>query len=170
MANTTFNGPVRSENGFVAINKDGTSGTITEISTYGGAPVSLADADVTLTNATHSGRVLLVPDGGQDNTYTLPAPVAGSVFRFVYAGGAADATDAIIVTPGNTNFFIGGVTFLDTDANASANSVFSDGNSNSSFQMNVPAGCDVTIIGLDSTNYQIFGTVTSTTAPAFADQ
>ena len=84
---------------------------------------------VTLTNATHSGRVLLVPDGGQDNTYTLPAPIAGSMFRFVYAGGAADATDAIIVTPGNTNFYIGGVTFLDTDGN-----------------------------------------VTSTTAPAFADQ
>jgi len=168
MANTTFNGPVRSENGFVAINKDGTSGTITEISTYGGAPVSLADADVTLTNATHSGRVLLVPDGGQDNTYTLPAPVAGSVFRFVYAGGAADATDAIIVTPGNTNFFIGGVTFLDSDNEVS--SVFSDGNSNSSIQLNVPAGFDVTIIGLNTTNYQIFGTVTSATAPAFADQ
>jgi hypothetical protein len=168
MANTTFSGPVRSEDGFKAISKNATTGAITELSTYGGAPVSLADADVTLTNATHSGRVLLVPNGGQDNTYTLPAPVAGSVFRFVYAGGAADATDAIIVTPGNSNFYIGGVTFLDTDNEIS--SVFSDGNSNSSIQINVPAGFDVTIAGIDSTNYQIFGTVTSATAPAFADQ
>jgi hypothetical protein len=168
MANTTFNGPVRSENGFIAVSKNATTGGITEISTYGGAPVSLADANVTLTNATHSGRVLFVPDGGQDNTYTLPAPVAGSVFRFVYAGGAADATDAIIVTPGNTNFYIGGVTFLDTDNEISA--VFSDGNSNSSIQLNVPAGFDVTIIGLNTTNYQIFGTVTGATAPAFGDQ
>lgn len=168
MANTTFSGPVRSEDGFKAISKNATTGAITELSTYGGAPVSLADADVTLTNATHSGRVLLVPDGGQDNTYTLPAPVAGSVFRFVYAGGAADATDAIIVTPGNSNFYIGGVTFLDTDNAISA--VFSDGNSNSKIQINVPAGFDVTIAGIDSTNYQIFGTVTSATAPAFADQ
>ena len=168
MANTTFNGPVRSENGFIAVSKNETTGGITQISTYGGAPVSLADANVTLTNATHSGRVLLVPDGGQDNTYTLPAPVAGSVFRFVYAGGAADATDAIIVTPGNTNFYIGGVTFLDTDNEISA--VFSDGNSNSSIQLNVPAGFDVTIIGLNTTNYQIFGTVTGATAPAFGDQ
>ena len=168
MANTTFSGPVRSENGFIAVSKNAATGGITEISTYGGAPVSLADANVTLTNATHSGRVLLVPDGGQDNTYTLPAPVAGSVFRFVYAGGAADATDAIIVTPGNTNFYIGGVTFLDTDNEVSA--VFSDGNSNSSIQLNVPAGFDVTIIGLNTTNYQILGTVTSATAPAFADQ
>ena len=82
---------------------------------------------------------------------------------------AADATDAIIVTPGNSNFYIGGVTFLDTDGNE-VSSVFSDGNSNSSIQLNVPAGFEVTIIGKDSTNYHIFGNVTSTTAPAFADQ
>ena len=168
MANTTFNGPVRSENGFKSISKDGDTGAITEITTYGGAPVSLSDGNVTLTNATHSGRVLLVPDGTQDNTYTLPAPVAGAMFRFVYAGGAADVTDAIIVTPGNTNFYIGGVTFLDTDNEVSA--VFSDGNSNSSIQVNVPAGFDITIMGVNATNYQIFGTVTSATAPAFADQ
>ena len=168
MGNTTFTGAVRSESTFKTVSKDSTSGAITEVATVGDGPVSLADGNVTLTNATHSGRVLLVPDGGQDNTYTLPAPIAGSVFRFVYAGGAADATDAIIVTPGNANFYIGGVTFLDTDNEISA--VFSDGNSNSSIQLNVPAGFDVTIIGLNTTNYQIFGTVTGATAPAFADQ
>ena len=168
MATTTFSGPVRSESTVKTVSKNTSTGAITEITTFGDGPVSLADADVTLTNATHSGRVLLIPDGGQDNTYTLPAPIAGSVFRFVYAGGAADATDAIIVTPGNTNFFIGGVTFLDSDNEVS--SVFSDGNSNSKIQINVPAGFDVTIIGKDTTNYQIFGNVTSATAPTFADQ
>ena len=168
MANTTFSGPVRSESTVKTVSKNTSTGAITEITTFGDGPVSLADADVTLTNATHSGRVLLVPDGGQDNTYTLPAPIAGSVFRFVYAGGAADATDAIIVTPGNTNFFIGGVTFLDSDNEVS--SVFSNGSSNSKIQINVPAGFDVTIVGKDTTNYQIFGNVTSATAPTFGDQ
>ena len=168
MANTTFSGPIRSESTIKTISKNATTGAITEVSTFGDGPVSLSDGDVTLTNATHSGRILLVPDGSQDNTYTLPAPIAGSVFRFVYAGGAADATDAIIVTPGNTNFFIGGVTFLDSDNEVS--SVFSDGNSNSKIQINVPAGFDVTIIGKDTTNYQIFGNVTSATAPTFGDQ
>ena len=138
MANTTFSGPIRSESTIKTISKEATSGTITEVTTLGGAPVSLSDGNVTLTNATHSGRVLLVPDGSQDNTYTLPAPIAGSMFRFVYAGGAADATDAIIITPGNTNFYIGGITFLDTDGNA-ISSVFSNGSSNSSIQFNVPA-------------------------------
>tara|TARA_R110002020_G_scaffold150766_2_gene327629 strand:+ start:962 stop:1471 length:510 start_codon:yes stop_codon:yes gene_type:complete len=169
MGTTTFTGAVRSESTFKTVSKDSTSGAITEVATIGDGPVSLADGNITITNATHSGRTILVPDGGQDNTYTLPAPIAGSVFRFVYAGGAADATDAIIVTPGNTNFYIGGVTFLDTDGNE-VSSVFSDGNSNSSIQLNVPAGFDVTIVGLNTTNYQIFGNVTSTTAPAFADQ
>tara|TARA_Y100000004_G_scaffold148075_1_gene169464 strand:- start:227 stop:733 length:507 start_codon:yes stop_codon:yes gene_type:complete len=168
MATTTFSGPVRSESTVKTVSKNASTGTITEVVTFGGAPVTLDDADQTLNNATHSGRVLLVPDGTQDNTYTLPAPIAGSVFKFVYAGGAADATDAIIVTPGNTNFFIGGVTFLDSDNEIS--SVFSDGNSNSKIQINVPAGFEVTIVGKDSTNYQIFGNVTSATAPAFADQ
>tara|TARA_R100001443_G_C3352546_1_gene177162 strand:+ start:1016 stop:1522 length:507 start_codon:yes stop_codon:yes gene_type:complete len=168
MANTTFTGPLRSETTMKTISKNASTGTITEVITLGDGPVSLSDGNVTLTNATHSGRVLLVPDGSQDNTYTLPAPVAGSMFRFVYAGGAADGTDAIIVTPGNTNFYIGGVTFLDSDNEVS--SVFSDGNSNSSIQINVPAGFDITIMGLNTTNYQIFGNVTSATAPAFADQ
>ena len=169
MANSTFTGPIRSESTFKTISKSSTTGTITEVTTLGDGPVSLSDGNVTLTNATHSGRILLVPDGGQDNTYTLPSPIAGSIFRLVYAGGAADATDALVVTPGNTNFYIGGVTFLDTDGNE-VSSVFSDGDSNSSIQFNVPAGFDVTIVGLNTTNYQIFGNVTSTTAPAFADQ
>lgn len=169
MANSTFSGPIRSESTIKTVSKNATTGVITEVTTFGDAPVSLSDGNETLTNAAHSGRVLLVPDGTQDNTYTLPAPIAGSTFRFVYAGGAADATDALIITPGNTNFYIGGVTFLDTDGNE-VSSVFSDGNSNSSIQLNVPAGFDVTIVGLNTTNYQIFGNVTSTTAPAFADQ
>ena len=169
MANTTFSGPIRSESTLKTISKNSSTGAITEVTTLGDGPVSLSDGNVALTNATHSGRILLVPDGSQDNTYTLPAPIAGSMFRFVYAGGAADATDAIIITPGNTNFYIGGITFLDTDGNA-ISSVFSNGSSNSSIQFNVPAGFDVTIMGLNTTNYQIFGNATSTTAPAFADQ
>ena len=168
MANTTFSGPIRSESTLKTISKNSSTGAITEVTTLGDGPVSLSDGNVTLTNATHSGRILLVPDGSQDNTYTLPAPIAGSMFRFVYAGGAADATDALIITPGNTNFYIGQVVHLDT--NADNLTVFSNGSSNSSVQLNVPQAFDITIVGKDTTNYQIFGTVTSTTVPAFADQ
>ena len=84
MANTTFSGPVRSESTVKTISKNATTGTITEVVTFGDGPISLSDGNQTLDNATHSGRILLVPDGSQDNTYTLPRPIAGSMFRFVY--------------------------------------------------------------------------------------
>ena len=35
MANTTFSGPVRSENGFESVTKNGTTGAITTDATYG---------------------------------------------------------------------------------------------------------------------------------------
>jgi hypothetical protein len=169
MANTTFNGPVRSENGFISVSKNSTTGTITEISTYGGAPVALADGDVTLTNATHSGRVLIVPNGTQDNTFTLPSPVAGASFTFVYGGGAADATDFIVDAGSDTNFFIGNVAFNDTDDGA-ASVVFANASSNSTVQVNVPGAAEINIVAKDSTNWYIWGSVTGATAPAFADQ
>lgn len=169
MANTTFDGPVRSENGFKTISVSATTGTVTEIVTLGAAPVALADGNVSLSNAVHSGRILIVPNGTQDNTYTLPAPVAGSYFTFVYGGGAADATDFIVNTGSDTNFFIGNVAFNDTDDGA-ASVVFSDGNSNSKLQVNVPASAVINVVAKDATNWQIWGSVTGATAPAFADQ
>ena len=167
MANTTFSGPIRSESTLKTISKNATTVTITEVITLGGAPVSLADSAVTLTNATHSGRILLVPDGSQDNTYTLPAPIAGSMFRFVYAGGAADATDALIITPGNTTFNIGGITHLDTNADNVA--IFSDGDSNEMLTITTPQTIDVHCLALSTTVWYIWGTACSVTAPAFAD-
>jgi hypothetical protein len=176
MANTTFNGPVRSQNGFQTVTINSTTGAVTTaavslgVSGLVATPVALADANATLTAATNGGGVInLVPNGTQDNTYTLPAPVAGQSFTFVYAGGAADATDFIINTGSDTNFFIGGVTFHDTDDGA-VSVVFSDGNSNSKLQVNVPAAANITVIAKDGTNWQIFGTAVGATAPAFADQ
>jgi hypothetical protein len=175
MANTTFNGPVRSQNGFQTVSINSTTGAVTASPVSLGssglvaAPVALADGNATLTVANAGGVVNLVPNGTQDNTYTLPAPVAGTSFTFVYAGGAADATDFIINTGANANFFIGGVTFHDTDDGAAA-VVFSDGNSNSKLQVNVPAAANITVVARNATNWQVFGTVVGATAPAFADQ
>jgi hypothetical protein len=48
--------------------------------------------------------------------------------------------------------------------------VFSDGNSNSKLQVNLPAAMNITFVGTSATTYQVYGTVVSTTAPTFADQ
>lgn len=173
MANTTFSGVVRSENGFSVVSKSATTGAFTTSFTLDASglqvtPVSVADGDASITAAANGGRVNLVPDPSQDNTYTLPTPEAGVAYRFVFAGAGAASFDAIFDTGADANFYIGGVTFLDTDNEVSV--VGSDGDSNSIFQINVPAAFDVTFLGLDDTNYQIFGTVTAATAPAFSDQ
>jgi hypothetical protein len=135
----------------------------------GVAPVTLADGNATLTAAANSGVINFIPDGTQGNTYTLPTPVAGVSYRFVYAGGAADASNHVITTGSDTLYFVGGVTFLDVDTDVIA-MVYSDGNSNSKLTLNVPAGCDVVFVGTSATTYQVFGYVSSNTAPAFADQ
>ena len=168
MATTTFSGPVRSESTLKTVSKNATTGAITEIITMGDAPVALADEDKTLDAATHSGRTLVVPALASNRTITLPAPVAGQSYKLIYGGAADEAQNLIIVTPGNTNFFIGGVQHLDTNADNVA--VYSDGNSNSQLTLTAFGVMEINIIAKDSTNYYVWGNVISATAPAFADQ
>ena len=168
MANTTFSGPIRSESTVKTVSKNATTGAITEIITMGDGPVALGDEDKTLDNATHSGRTLVVPALASNRTITLPAPVAGQSYKLIYGGAADEAQNLIIVTPGNTNFFIGGVQHLDT--NADNVSVYSDGNSNSQLTLTAFGVMEINIIAKDSTNYYVWGNVISATAPAFADQ
>jgi len=74
MANTTFSGPIRSESTVKTVSKNATTGAITEVITMGDSPVALGDENKTLDNATHSGRILVVPAITADRTITLPAP------------------------------------------------------------------------------------------------
>ena len=167
MASSTFSGPLRSESTVKTISKNATTGVVTEIITMGGAPVALGDEDKTLDAATHSGRVLAVPAIGANRTITLPAPVAGQTYKFIYAGAAEETENLIIVTPGNTNFFLGGVVHLDSDADNV--SVYSDGNSNSKLTLTDFGVFEINIVAKDSTNYYIWGYQEGADAPAFAD-
>ena len=168
MAKTTFSGPVRSEDTFKTVSKAASTGTITEVITLGDGPVTLGDEDTTLTNATHSGRLIVVPAITANRTITLPSPVAGSHFKFIYGGAAEEAENLIIITPGNTNFFIGGIVHL--DSNADNLSVYSDGNSNSQLTLTDFGLFEINILAKDSTNYYIWGYQEGADVPAFADQ
>ena len=168
MANTTFSGPVRSETTVKTISKNSSTGAITEIITMGDAPVALGDENKTLDAATHSGRVLAVPAIGGNRTITLPAPVAGQTYKLFYAGAAEETENLIIVTPGNSNFFLGGVVHMDSDADNV--SVYSDGNSNSKLTLTDFGIFEINIVAKDSTNYYIWGYQEGADAPAFADQ
>ena len=136
------------------------------------APVSLADADVTLTEATHAGRLLIGNDLTADRTLTLPTPIAGMEFRIVgpnIASAGEDGHDLIISAgTGNSIYFQGQVTFLDIDGDANS-VVGSDGDSNETLQINVPGHYDITLVGVSATIWRVSGFVSSDTAPAFAD-
>ena len=168
MAKSTFSGPVRSEDTFKTVSKAASTGTITEIITLGDGPVTLGDEDKTLTNATHSGRTLVVPAITANRTITLPSPVAGAHFKFIYGGAAEEAENLIIDTGADANYFIGGI--VHADSNADNVSVYSDGNSNSSLTL-TDFGCfEINILAKDSTNYFIWGYAEGVDPPAFADQ
>lgn len=169
MANTTFLGPVRSKNGFQSLS-EGATGAITVIANIGAPPVVMPNDNVAITSAANSGKINIVADVSADRTYSLPTPVVGAVYRFVYGGGIVDGHDAIFDTGTNTIFYVGGVVFLDTDTVVQPTVVFSDGNSNSKLQVNLPRAMDITFVGTSATTYQVFGTVVSTTTPAFTDQ
>ena len=168
MGNSTFSGPIRSESTVKTVSKNASTGTITEIITMGDAPVALGDEDKTLDAATHSGRTLVGPAVTANRTITLPAPVAGQTYKLIYGGAAEETENLIIVTPGNSNFFLGGIVHMDSDADNV--SVYSDGNSNSKLTLTDFGIFEINIVAKDSTNYYIWGYQEGADAPAFADQ
>ena len=168
MGNSTFSGPIRSESTVKTVSKNTSTGAITEIITMGDAPVALGDEDKTLDAATHSGRTLVVPAVTANRTITLPAHVAGQTYKLIYGGAAEETENLIIVTPGNSNFFLGGVVHMDSDADNV--SVYSDGNSNSKLTLTDFGIFEINIVAKDSTNYYIWGYQEGADAPAFADQ
>jgi hypothetical protein len=94
-------------------------------------------------------------------------------YTFRYSGVAADAQDWIIDTGSDTNFYLGGVVHLDTDAGLGGDEIVpvaGDGNSNSKLTVLVPdVGTEVSMI-CDGTNWHLTGRVVGATAPTFADQ
>ena len=167
MATTTFTGPVRSESTLKTVSKNSSTGAITEVITIGDGPVTLGDEDSTLTNATHSGRLIVVPAITANRTITLPSPVAGSHFKFIYGGAAEETENLIFDTGADANYFIGGV--VHADSNADNVTVYSDGNSNSKLTLTDFGGMEINIMAKDSTNWLIWGFTEGADAPAFAD-
>ena len=173
MANTTFSGPVRSEDGFDVVSKSSTTGAITtEFSLDGSGlqvtPITLGDENTTLTATANAGRINVVPAITGNRTLTLPSPTAGIWFRFVYGGAAEEAQNLLFDTGSDTNFFIGGVVHL--DSNADNVSVYSDGNSNSTLTLTDFGIFEINILAKDSTNWIIWGYQEGADVPAFADQ
>ena len=134
--------------------------------------VSIADENTAI-SAANSGSPHVIANVSADRTFTLPTPASGLEYRFFPKLNAADGHDWIFDTGSNTNYFVGGVTFLDSDAGSGADElslVAPDGDSNSKFQINLPQPGTMLHFICDGTLWVVGGVVCSTTAPAFADQ
>jgi|TARA_R110001592_G_scaffold40469_2_gene132944 hypothetical protein len=132
------------------------------------APVKLAAGDLTLTEATHAGRMLIVPNQASSAVLTLPTPKIGMSMRFTYGGIAADAQNtAISAGTGNSLFFLGSIFFSDSDNAHSV--VYSDNDSNELITLVTPSNFDILCVGISATTWQISGYCISATTPAIQD-
>jgi len=119
MANTTFNGPVRSENGFKSITKNSTTGAITTEAVYDTRPNFRVTVDNstfntgaavtdTLTRA-ESGTIFTI-NGTDDIVINMPAlstANVGTTYEFYLTTAMASGKTTTLVLPGSSvsNFF-----------------------------------------------------------------
>ena len=91
MANTTFSGPVRSQNGFETVSINSTTGAVTTTSTLG--------ADSSVTSVTVSSFVKLTPIA----TSALPTAAAGNQgqVRLINDNGAGNNEYCLVISTGS---------------------------------------------------------------------
>ena len=141
------------------------------------APVILTDAAAmggTLTEATHAGRIVLIPDVGQDSVITLPTPIVGMTFEFITSEGAtggntaADGHDVQIATASSSIFYAGQIVHHDTNATGQTTVViWPNGTAHYRLNMLLPASAHIWLYGATTTVWAISGWVASAETPTF---
>ena len=112
MANTTFNGPVRSEKGFAQINKAASTGVITT-RTLGLKPdlTSLtATVVATGTSLTYTKNVITINNytGGGAQTVTLPAATQGDIVIHAQSKDTTGDVNALVFDCAGSDVFAEG--------------------------------------------------------------
>lgn len=155
---------------------DGVTATAAELNSaadVSGRLVDIGDNTTYAVLSANSGKPHIIPDLTSGITIDLPTPASGLEYEFYYAGVAADGVNWIIDTGSDTNFYLGGLAHLDTDAGSAGDEIVpiaGDGNSNSKLTVVTPdVGTRVKVI-CDGTNWILSGYIVSATVPSFADQ
>ena len=139
MANTTFSGPVRSENGFQSITKSDTTGGVTVEATYDTRPTFRVSVDnttfntgtaVTATLTTAQSGTIFEVDGTGIINVNMPAlstANVGTTYEFIVTTAVGAGTTVTFVLPGSgvSNFF-GALTLLGGTAANPASDVAGD--------------------------------------------
>ena len=136
--------------------------------------ILVADSSPYAVLAANTGMVHVIQDLSQNTVINLPTEAAGLYYPFIYADSAVETHDHTIDSENATNFFIGGVSFLDTDAGSGADEVhlgiYADGNSESILTLNNLAAGTRFAFYCDGTNWYLTGIIISDTIPTITDQ
>jgi len=139
MANSTFNGPIRSENGFKQISINSTTGAVTEEAVYDTRPNfrqtvdnstfnAGEDVDTTLTTA-QSGTIFNVV-GTHDNIVNLPALSTANVGTtyefFLKTATASDKTVSFVLPGAAVSAFHGAIQLMGGTAANPASDIIGD--------------------------------------------
>jgi hypothetical protein len=162
-----------SANVFELMGVTATAAEINAAADAGSRLVNVTDAATYSVLAADSGKIHIMPNFTASCTLTLPTAATGLEYIFIGKAVAADAQDWIIKSASATNYFIGGVSFADTDAGAGADEIhagiWSNGSTNDFLTVVTPgAGTRIHVI-CDGTNWIVNGQVFSATVPAFSD-
>tara|TARA_R110002020_G_scaffold167808_2_gene356328 strand:+ start:4707 stop:5177 length:471 start_codon:yes stop_codon:yes gene_type:complete len=134
-----------------------------------------AAADITLLSSQAGGTVIMADSAAK--TIKLPTDVVnGMTFDFAYVAAAAEGHDITIDTQSDTNYFVGGLSILDTDATTDGTEalvpILPNGSSNSKAALKtVDNGTWFRCVNYNNVWY-MYGQICSATATAvvYADQ
>ena len=123
-------------------------------------------------SAEDAGKLIVIPNVGQDSVYSLPAPDVGLHFHIVGFGAlAADGHDVSFHTNTlNTDFFHGAIVHHDTNQTGQTTSVvYGDGDSNDKIKLDIPQFFDINFLGKSSTSWYVWGHSCSDTVISIGD-
>ena len=123
-------------------------------------------------SAEDAGKLIVIPNVGQDSVYSLPAPDVGLHFHIVGFGAlAADGHDVSFHTNTlNTDFFHGAIVHHDTDQTGQTTSVvYGDGDSNDKIKLDIPQFFDIHFLGKTSASWYVWGHSCSDTVITIGD-
>jgi len=123
-------------------------------------------------SADDAGKLIVIPNVGQDSVYSLPTPEVGLHFHIVGFGAlAADGHDVSFHTATlNTDFFHGAVVHHDTNNTGQTTTVvYGDGDSNDKIKLDIPQFFDINFLGKSSTSWYVWGHSASDTVISIGD-
>ena len=123
-------------------------------------------------SAEDAGKLIVIPNVGQDSVYSLPAPEVGLHFHIVGFGAlAADGHDVSFHTNTlNTDFFHGAIVHHDTAQTGQTTSVvFGDGDSNDKIKLDTPQFFDIHFLCKTTASWYVWGHTASDTIVTIGD-